>query len=224
MQKDRWIGVALESQVPRGSSNPAMVDGQYVAVWRGAAERINVWENRCPHRGMPLSFGFVRENTLRCLYHGWTFTSDGRCESIPAHPDLTPPKTICAKSFHAKVRYGIVWANLAEQASAPLQDLGADEGWTSIRSVFFERSAPDVRNALDSLSLLGSATKVKLQDENTAVADTHSGLRLLIAIQPIADRKTGLHITAKGDAALTAADRLNLSRSAERFRNAMELG
>lgn len=224
MQIDRWIGVALESQVPRSSSSPATVDGQYVAVWRGADKRVNVWENRCPHRGMPLSFGFVRENTIRCLYHGWTFDSDGRCKNIPAHPELMPPKTICAKSFHAEVQYGIVWANLAEQALAPLHDLGVDEGWTSIRSIFLERSAPDVRNAFATSGLPGSATKIKFQNENTAVADTYCGLRLLIAIQPIADRKTGLHITAKGDAALTAADRLNLSRSAERFRNTMELG
>ena len=49
-------------------------------------------ENRCPHRGVPLSIGtceFRGTNTITCRYHGWTFDlSDGLCvAAITDGPD-----------------------------------------------------------------------------------------------------------------------------------------
>ena len=46
----------------------------------------HVWEDRCPHRGMRLSMGFVRSDRIACLYHGWQYGTDGHCLYIPAHP------------------------------------------------------------------------------------------------------------------------------------------
>ena len=68
---------------------------------------------------MRLSFGFVRQGRLRCLYHGWGYGEDGQCAVIPAHPDLTPPKTICARAYGAEAKYGIIWANLSDARAAP---------------------------------------------------------------------------------------------------------
>ncbi|RDJ93358.1 DUF3416 domain-containing protein, partial [Lacticaseibacillus rhamnosus] len=65
-------------------------------VWRGPDGTARAWADRCPHRGMRLSFGYVRENTLTCIYHGWSFGSGpgagaARCLGVPAHPGMTPP-------------------------------------------------------------------------------------------------------------------------------------
>jgi len=37
-----------------------------IAVWRSVSGVVNAWENRCPHRGMRLSHGFVRGESLAC--------------------------------------------------------------------------------------------------------------------------------------------------------------
>jgi phenylpropionate dioxygenase-like ring-hydroxylating dioxygenase large terminal subunit len=46
----------------------------------------------CPHRGIPLSHGWMDGDEVCCCYHGWKFeTSDGRCSEIPA---LTPDSNL----------------------------------------------------------------------------------------------------------------------------------
>ena len=151
MHSDSWIAVGLESQIQPSSSNPAVVGGQALAVWRGENGPVNVWEDRCPHRGMRLSFGFVRGDTLRCIYHGWGYATDGQCTTIPAHPDLKPPKTICANAFPAESRYVIVWTNLSKSPSAPPADFGPDEGWAPVRTVYLARGASEAGGVIDAI-------------------------------------------------------------------------
>ena len=87
----------------------AEVQGQDVAVWRGPDGELHAWNNRCPHRGMRLSHGFVRGGKLACLYHGWHYGKDGGCSYIPAHPDLEPPATIAAVVYHVAEASGVIW-------------------------------------------------------------------------------------------------------------------
>ena len=85
---DRWIAVGLDYQVEVNSCNPAIVNDTEIVLWRGENDAVKVWQDRCPHRGMRLSYGFVRDNQLRCICHAWAFLSDGQCSHIPAHPGV----------------------------------------------------------------------------------------------------------------------------------------
>lgn len=89
----------------------AQVGGQDIVVWRASNGDISAWDNRCPHRGMALSHGFVRGNDLACLYHGWHYGSTGVCRYIPAHPELEPPATIKAKVFSVAIADGVIWVS-----------------------------------------------------------------------------------------------------------------
>ena len=91
-----WYPVALSGGVPTGTSNGTHLFGEEIVVWRDADGAPHIWEDRCPHRGMRLSFGFVRGEALNCLYHGWQYGTAGSCQKIPAHPDLVVPNTIRA--------------------------------------------------------------------------------------------------------------------------------
>jgi len=216
---DRWIGVALDRQIKPGSSNPAIVGGNAIAVWRAEKGPANVWEDRCPHRGMRLSFGFVRDGMLRCIYHGWGYELGGHCASIPAHPDLAPPKTICANVYRSEERYGIIWTNLSESPNAPLPDAGPDQGWQSIRSVYVARQVAAVKGGLASFDWGGG--RVEEIGEGAALVNA-GGLSLLIAIQPVDESKTGLHVVAKGEGAKDAKARLAWASRLERLRGSIE--
>ncbi|NVN12987.1 Rieske (2Fe-2S) protein, partial [Nguyenibacter vanlangensis] len=91
---DGWHALMLAMDLEPGSVAGCVLRGRELAVWRDARGVAHVWDDRCPHRGMRLSLGFLREGTLACLYHGWRFGPDGRCAHIPAHPELSPPATI----------------------------------------------------------------------------------------------------------------------------------
>lgn len=113
-----WVPIALSRDVPVGTTRAVILDGQELVVWRGDGRTAQVWEDRCPHRGMRLSFGFVRGDALNCLYHGWEYGAGAACRRIPAHPDLTVPPTIKAKTFASAETGGMIWVDLAG-ASAP---------------------------------------------------------------------------------------------------------
>ena len=218
---DRWIGVGLARQIKPGSSNPAIVGGNAIAVWRAEKGPANVWEDRCPHRGMRLSFGFVRDGMLRCIYHGWGYEPGGRCASIPAHPDLAPPKTICANVYPSNERYGIIWTNLSETPNAPLPDAGAEEGWQSIRSVHVKQPVAAVKDGLARFDWDGG--RIEQIDDGVAFVNSDArGLSLLIAIQPVDESRTGLHVVAKGNGAKDAKARLTWAARLERLRDAIE--
>ena len=80
-----WTPIALGRDVPAGVTRAVLLDGRELVIWRGNGG-AHVWEDRCPHRGMRLSLGFVRDNSLNCLYHGWQYGASSSCIRIPAHP------------------------------------------------------------------------------------------------------------------------------------------
>lgn len=222
--RELWTGVALDDQIRAASSNPVILDGQALAVWRGEEGPVRVWEDRCPHRGMRLSFGFVRGETLRCIYHGWTYATDGQCVAIPAHPTLAPPKTICASTYPSETRYGIVWTKLDGGSNggsdgAALPDLGPDEGWEPVRSLFVHAAASPVLQALLNCDL-GQQGPVHMVAENAAEVEIGPELRVLVAVHAMDDERTALHAVARGPRA--ASERAGLARRLERLRDDIE--
>ena len=90
-QQPGWHAVALAGGVETGTSTGTHLFGEEIVVWRDATGAAHAWEDRCPHRGMRLSMGFVRSDRIACLYHGWQYGTDGHCLYIPAHPEIQVP-------------------------------------------------------------------------------------------------------------------------------------
>jgi nitrite reductase/ring-hydroxylating ferredoxin subunit len=96
---------------------PVLLHGEQLVVWRSESGRIGAWSDRCPHRGMRLSFGAVQNDSLICAYHGWTFGSDGYCHKIPAHPGNVPSRAARARIYPATETDGYIWVCLGEPAT-----------------------------------------------------------------------------------------------------------
>lgn len=207
-----WHPVALATSVPPGSVLGTMLDGVSVAVWcesRQAGERdgtdrtdynsMHVWEDRCPHRGMALSLGFVRDDRLTCLYHGWRFDGEGLCRHIPAHPSLVPPSTICATLFQARTVGGLVWASL-EGAYEP----DASAFPVPVRTIILDVPAQVVRDRLDMMP-------------ERSVVQPEADIPLTAAINPTGPDRTDVHVTCND-----RADRLAAARWATSFRRTIQ--
>ena len=128
-----WYPVALSAGLDRGTSNGTHLFGRELVIWRDGDGAVHVWEDRCPHRGMRLSFGFVRDNRLACLYHGWTYDMAGQCRYIPAHPQLTPPASIKAEVYPTGDAAGMVWVYSEISATPPA--MPEDRPVTPVRSL-----------------------------------------------------------------------------------------
>ena len=103
--------------------------GQDLATWRADDGFVNVWADRCIHRGVRLSVGMNNGAELVCQYHGWRYSNrTGSCSYIPAHPGEAPSRTLRVPAFRAEERYGLVWSGGSPDAEPPAipQLLGRD--------------------------------------------------------------------------------------------------
>ena len=80
--------------------------GEKIVFYRGQDGKVAALEDFCPHRGAPLSLGFVREGQLVCGYHGLEMGCDGKVISMPGQRVRGFP---CIRSFPVVERYGFVW-------------------------------------------------------------------------------------------------------------------
>ncbi len=105
-----WHPIARVDDAAFRHVHQAKLLGREFAVWRADDGYLNVWDNRCLHRGVRLSVGLNEGSELRCLYHGWRYSNrTGGCTYIPAHPADAPARTICNTVFPCVERYGLVW-------------------------------------------------------------------------------------------------------------------
>lgn len=103
--------------------------GRELAVWRADDGNLNIWENRCLHRGVRLSIGMNEGSELKCMYHGWRYANrTGGCTYIPAHPADAPAQTICTRTFPVIEQFGLMWTTMdPEVGAAELGDIGMDD-------------------------------------------------------------------------------------------------
>jgi len=76
------------NDVKRTISDPetfftAEVAGEPVVVVRDKQGTLRAFSNVCRHRAGPIALGSGCKNVLRCAYHGWTYTLDGRLIGTP---------------------------------------------------------------------------------------------------------------------------------------------
>jgi nitrite reductase/ring-hydroxylating ferredoxin subunit len=186
-----WHPIALSKDLSPGRSAGTRLFGKEYCIWRDDKGAAHVWEDRCPHRGMRLSFGFVRGGAIACLYHGWQYDAQGQCRFIPAHPKLDVPSSIRVGTFPCRERLGMVWMSTDQEGAAPSDLPIEDREVTGLRSLYVDCGPSTVmeRLAPQSESL---ATTVAL------FAIKIDGATMFAGLQPFHDTKTALHIVLPG--------------------------
>lgn len=199
-----WTPAILSPDLPPGLVVPSLCEGLEVVVWRSHSGQVAAWIDRCPHRGMRLSHGFVRGDLLSCLYHGWRFDGDGRCRKIPAHPDLEPPATIRTQAVACVEAGGVVWV-AAEAPALPPPNL---TGFAPLRSLATAATPDD----------LAEAAGTAVADDTLHLAATNGTPALCLLLQ-VTGASTVIHalVASAHPPALVAASRAleDLRRRAE---------
>lgn len=79
--KQQWIPI---STVKKITAKPKrfMIFDQPIVIYR-VKDAIVALQDKCPHRGVALSQGKVKDAQLHCIYHGWRFNTLGQCVGIP---------------------------------------------------------------------------------------------------------------------------------------------
>lgn len=199
-----WLPVALSVDLPAGTAMPVATMSGALALWRSEAGRLSAFADRCPHRGMRLSHGFVRGEALSCIYHGWRYGASGACLKIPAHPGLTPPPAIRAEACAVEEADGLIW--VAD---------GAPEGHALRLTGLVPLRSMTAHAPLRAVAAQGSPTEVaglyRIDGRGPRFA-------VLLAEQP--EVRTLIHVLVAEGAA--PAERIAISRAAEALRRSVE--
>lgn len=81
----QWAGLAVAANVPEpGDAVPISFLGMPLLLIRDKAGAVRVFQNTCRHRGMILVAEPRKiEGAIRCPYHSWCYSTDGRLVSTP---------------------------------------------------------------------------------------------------------------------------------------------
>ncbi len=123
MLSRHWYPVAVSSDLTDRPAAARLLDVDLVLFRIDG--KVTVALDRCPHRGVLLSSGWIDSQRLICPYHGLHFNSEGRCTAIPSQPDARIPARFSLTVFPSVERYGLIWTCLA--GGAP--QLPAFEAW-----------------------------------------------------------------------------------------------
>ena len=75
-----------------------------IAVFRNAEDEVFALEDRCPHKGGPLSQGIVHGTKVTCPLHNWTIRLADGCAVAPDQG--------CTRSYPVKVEAGQIFLQI----------------------------------------------------------------------------------------------------------------
>lgn len=147
-----WYPIASSEDLPFRHVYQGQLLGRELAVWRADDGNVNVWENRCLHRGVRLSIGINEGAELKCQYHGWRYANrSAGCTYIPAHPADAPARRIQNRTYPVREAYGLIWS--AANDEQPFRPFPGAEGkdWLPLRPMPVNAEPEDVLAALARL-------------------------------------------------------------------------
>jgi len=206
------IAVGLSKDLANGRVMRAFAGEQDLVIWRSKSGKLSAWDNRCPHRGMRLSHGFVRGEALAFFYHGWHYDKTATCRYIPAHPELEPPATIKANDFLSAEAGGLIWVNVEGETDEPL----VPEDLLPIRSINFRCTPNILQDAIKEaefniLNQSNDMWQLELPDMD---------VQLHLFLQQLPNQQCTVHALSSGDGAASTKKQIssvleNLRRLAE---------
>lgn len=95
-----WVEVARVNDIPRlGARVVATAQGD-VALFRCADDSVFAVDDKCPHKGGPLSQGIVHGHSVTCPLHNWVIDL--------ASGEVQAPDAGCVKRLRVQVEAGRV--------------------------------------------------------------------------------------------------------------------
>ncbi|MGD9942806.1 MAG: Rieske 2Fe-2S domain-containing protein [Burkholderiaceae bacterium] len=119
LRENYWVPAIKSGAVVAGGA-PVRVRllGSNYVLFRTTDGRLGCVDERCPHRGVSLALARNEGDALRCIFHGWAFTTEGNPVEVPTQ--VTAPerfaKSVKTNRYHARDAGGMIWLWLGAPA------------------------------------------------------------------------------------------------------------
>ncbi|CAL9193208.1 unnamed protein product [Musa hybrid cultivar] len=103
--KNFWYPVAFSKDLKDDTMIPIDCFEEPWVIFRGKDGNPGCVRNTCAHRACPLHLGSVNEGRIQCPYHGWEYSTDGKCEKMPS----TRMLNVRIRSLPCFEHEGMIW-------------------------------------------------------------------------------------------------------------------
>jgi vanillate O-demethylase monooxygenase subunit len=130
--RNSWYVAAHAREIERENLLARVVLDEPLVLWRSRDNQVRAFQDRCPHRMVPLSAGRHLGDSIQCRYHGIRFGGDGACLHIPGQTQI--PAVAQAKTWPAAERDGLIWVWIGEHSLADSRLIPRlpSAGWTTV--------------------------------------------------------------------------------------------
>jgi nitrite reductase (NADH) small subunit len=102
------IEIGRVEDIPKLGARVVRTPQGNIAVFRNAEDRVFALEDRCPHKGGPLSQGIVYDCKVACPLHSW------RIDLMSGH--AVAPDEGAAQTYPVTIKQGVVYLSLMATA------------------------------------------------------------------------------------------------------------
>lgn len=92
--------------------------GLKLVLWREPDGTLHVQDDRCPHRGTPLSLARHLGDRLSCIYHGVEIGGDGKVLAVPGSPGCKLEGQMAVKTYPSREIAGAIFAYVGDALHA----------------------------------------------------------------------------------------------------------
>lgn len=104
----RWRDVGSLAEVPQRGARVVTTPEGNIAIFRTTGDAVFALDDRCPHKGGPLSQGIVHGSAVTCPLHNWVIDlATGRAAA---------PDEGCVRRIPARVEAGRILLGLPDAA------------------------------------------------------------------------------------------------------------
>ncbi|MDZ4741102.1 MAG: aromatic ring-hydroxylating dioxygenase subunit alpha [Alphaproteobacteria bacterium] len=121
--RNLWYFALHASALRPGKLLRKIILGEPVLFGRTEMGEPFALRDLCPHRGVPLSAGKIRQGTVECPYHGWRFKPSGQCTHIPSlvGQEGVEPSKIHVRNYQIAERNGLIWVYMPDETQPAIQ-------------------------------------------------------------------------------------------------------
>jgi phthalate 4,5-dioxygenase oxygenase subunit len=123
MLREYWVPACRSKKLERdGAPERIRLFGENFVAFRATDGRVGFMQEACPHRCASLALARNEDNGLRCIFHGWKFSVDGKCVEAPTEPMSQREKfaaSVPVRSHPTHEAGELVWVYLGVKTTPP---------------------------------------------------------------------------------------------------------
>jgi phenylpropionate dioxygenase-like ring-hydroxylating dioxygenase large terminal subunit len=123
MLREYWVPACRSAKLEAdGAPERIRLFGENFVAFRATDGRVGFMQEACPHRCASLALARNEGNGLRCVFHGWKFSVEGKC--VDARPSRAQQRerfaaSVPVRSHPTHEAGGLVWVYMGAQAAPP---------------------------------------------------------------------------------------------------------